>query len=92
MAQLALKVSEEQLERLWAQVPEQTKLRLLDHLAPALKIRLVRRWKQETWPKRLQHLVAQIDRRVQRNPRVIRALLRDAQEARRELYATKRRH
>ena len=43
---------------------------LLNQLSPSLKIRLVRQWEKETWPARLNALLAEIRHRVRRNPRL----------------------
>ena len=64
---------------------------LLEHLSPAVKIRLVRRFEQETWPVRFRLLLAQIDRRVRQHPQWARAALKSIGPARRAFYAARRR-
>ena len=66
-----------QAEQLLAQAPTQ------------MKIRLVRRWEQETWPVRLRRLLQRIDRRWKRNPQLARKALRDIAPARRAFYAAR---
>ena len=63
---------------------------LLNQLELKIKIHLVRRWEQETWPERFRQLLARIDRRVRRNPRLVRETLKTLEPARRAFYA--RRH
>lgn len=64
---------------------------LFEQLSPTVKIRLVRRWEQETWPVRFRLLLAQIDRRVQQHPQWARAALKSIGPARRAFYAARRR-
>ena len=65
---------------------------LLEQLSPAVKIRLVRRWEHETWPRRLRHLLARIDRRVKRHPRLFDRAMKVVGPARRASYARRDRH
>lgn len=65
---------------------------LLEQLPPAVKIRLVRQWEQETWPRRLRHLLARVDRRVKRSPRLFDRAMRVVGPARRASYARRNRH
>lgn len=64
---------------------------LLDQLSPAVKIRLVRRWEHQTWPLRFRRLLAQIDQRVQRHPKLSQDALKAIEPARRAFYASRRR-
>ena len=66
--------------------------RLLDQLAPAVKIRLVRRWGHQTRSAQFRTLVARIDARLRRNPRLAREAMKVVGPARRALYARRARH
>ena len=65
---------------------------LLKQLSPKVKMYLVRQWELETWPARFRKLLAQIDARVRRNPRLVREALKAVGPARRASYARRRRH
>ena len=65
---------------------------LFEHLSPAVKIRLVRRLEQETWPVRFRLLLARIDQRLRKSPRLAREALKTVGPARRAFYARRRRH
>lgn len=60
---------------------------LLDQLPPAVKIRLVRRWKQQDWAVQFRRLLDRIDARLRKNPQLRRDALRVIEPARREFYA-----
>ena len=68
--------------------PQQAE-QLLEQLSPAVKIQLVRRWEQETWPKRLQQLLQRVDQRWKRHPQLAQRALRDIAPARRAFYAAR---
>ena len=70
---------------------EQLAEQLLEQLSPRVKIHLVRRWEQETWPTRFRQLLARIDQRARRHPRLVREALKAIEPARREFYARRRR-
>jgi hypothetical protein len=65
---------------------------LLDQLSVQVKIRLVRRWEQQTWPERFRQLLQQMDHRIQQDPRLVREALQVVGPARRAFYASRRRH
>lgn len=62
---------------------------LLEQVSPQVKIRLVRRWEQETWPVRFRALLRRIDRRLKRQPQLARSLLKTVAPARRAFYAAR---
>ena len=66
--------------------------RLLNQLPPTVKMYLVRRWEQETWPQRFRELLARVDARARRNPGAVRKALKTVASARRAFYAGRRRH
>ena len=70
---------------------EQQAEQLLEQLSPRVKIHLVRRWEQETWPTRFRALLARIGQRARRHPRLVREALKVIEPARREFYARRRR-
>ena len=65
--------------------------RLLEQLAPSVKIHLVRRWERELWPERFRRLLTRIDQRLRRNPRLAREALKTIGPARRAFYARRAR-
>ena len=65
---------------------------LLEQLSPTVKLHLVRRWERETWPVRFRQLLARLDARIRRNPRLVRDALKTIGPARRAFYARRRRH
>ncbi|MBI4355401.1 MAG: hypothetical protein HY597_02975 [Candidatus Omnitrophica bacterium] len=62
---------------------------LLEHLPVATKIRLVRKFEQETWPERFRQLLARIDAKLRRNPGLRRELMKDVGPGRRAFYAAR---
>jgi hypothetical protein len=78
MQKITLELSEKQAEQ------------VLQQLSQPVKIRLVRRFEQETWPQRLRDLLTRIDRRVKRHPRLFDRAMKVVQPVRRASYA--RRH
>ena len=65
---------------------------LLDQLSPTLKIRLVRRWEQTDRLARFRALLARVDRRLRRNPRLAREAMNAVEPARRAFYARRAGH
>ena len=65
---------------------------LLAQLSPAVKIHLVRRWEQETWPERFCQLVTRIDQRARQHPRLAKEALKTVGSTRRAFYARRHRH
>ena len=80
MKKISLELSEAQVEQ------------LLDELPLPRKIEVVRRWEQETWPKRFRQLLAKIDRRLKQNPRLAKEARKAIGPARRAFYAGRHRH
>ena len=70
---------------------EQLAEQLLAGLSPSAKIRLVRRYEQETWPLRLRQLLSEVGQRVRQSPEAARRALRDIEPGRRAFYAARRR-
>ena len=66
--------------------------RLLEQLPPVVKVHLVRRWEQQTWPVRLRQLLARIDRRLAASPGLARAARKSVGPARRAFHARRHRH
>ena len=64
---------------------------LLNQLSPKVKLYLVRLWEQETWPERFRQLLARVERRAQRNPRLVRKALNAIGPARRAFYESRNR-
>ena len=80
MKQVSVHLSEQQAEE------------LLEQLPPSQKLQLVRRWAHQTWPTRFRQLLAQIDRRARRQPRLMREALKAVDPARRAFHARRPRH
>ena len=59
---------------------------LLEQASPQMKIRLVRRWEQETWPTRFRALLRRIDRRLKKQPHLARQLMKTVGPARRAFH------
>jgi hypothetical protein len=78
MQKVSIDLSIKQAEQLLEQLPVET------------KVVLVRRWEQEMWPQRLRDLLAQIDRRVQKHPRLAKEAMKVVGPARRAFYAARR--
>ncbi len=80
MSKVAVELSEKQAEH------------LLNQLSPKVKMYLVRRWEEETWPERFRQLLARVDRRVRRRPRLAQEALQAIGPARRAFHASHGRH
>ena len=77
--EIALGLSEQQAEY------------LLERVSPQVRLHLVRRWERETWPQRFQQLLARLDQRVRRSPRLAREALKAIAPARQAFHAARRR-
>ena len=80
MKQVSVHLSNQQVEE------------LLEQLPPSRKLQLARRWEQETWQKRFRQVLANVDRRLKRNPRLAKEARKAIGPARRAYYASRHRH
>lgn len=74
------------------ELTEQQATQLVKQLSLPMKIQLVRRLEQETWPQRLRQLMARVDQRVRRHPDLFERAMKVVGPARRAAHARRHRH
>lgn len=80
------------MQKVSLELTQKQATQLVQQLSLPMKIQLVRRLEQETWPQRLHQLLTRVDQRVRRHPHLFDRAMKVVGPARRATHARRPRH